>query len=343
MPTNIDAFSRDLLESIFRYGTGLNKPRDEEGPFLLKASGPSEEEDYFYSSDFQVAVSSVCRRWRAIALDDPVLWNTLHFRAPSDIRKARLFLSRTIPKNTATMGLNAMGFPEYPTQNLLDILILTVAPQEYVQGENLSQAQLAEIFSILTPETLRWRTFHLQVQDNDCRLCARRALTQDCGPAPNLETLQLYHFEDYEDAEDLWNIIHRPPRMCFRNIAPNLKHVSLIGVNLPWLSSPYLGELESLELALHPERIRPPYECWEMMLRSPNLRSLSILYSGPKQADEFDVSLTWPTADSGRRITLEHLEYLKLADLDSDYLVNTLELTHIPNLQKLELDLIEED
>ncbi|KAK7470040.1 hypothetical protein VKT23_001476 [Stygiomarasmius scandens] len=338
MPADIETFSRDLLAAIFRYGAQLNRPH-EETPFLLKASGPSE--DYFYSSSFQMTVSSVNRRWRTIALDDPTLWNTIHFRTPSDIQKARLFLSRTAPRSS--VGMNAMGFPEYPDQHLLDILILTVAPHEYIEGENLSQTELAEIFSILTPETLRWRTFYLKVEDNECRLRARRALTQDCGPAPNLVTLQLYHFEDYANSDDLWNIIHRPPRMCFRNIVPSLKHVSLIGVNLPWHSSPYLGELESLELALHPEKIRPPYECWEMMLRSPNLKSLSILYSGPKEPDGYDVTLVWPTPDSGRRITLDHLEHLKLSDLDPDYLITMLELMLMPNVQRLELDLIQDD
>ncbi|KAF5371308.1 hypothetical protein D9758_004269 [Tetrapyrgos nigripes] len=342
MSTGIETLPRSSLATIFRYGAVLDRPDESQTPFLLKASNTSE--DYTYSPDFQLAISSVSRRWRTIALDDATLWSTLHFRTPSDIQKARLFIPRSRPQNPSAIGLTEMGYPDYPSQNLLDILILTVAPDEYIEGENLSRTELAEIFNtLLIPETLRWRSFHLKVRDNECRIQARQALAHDCGPAPNLETLQLYHFQDYEDAEDLWNTIQTPPRMLFRNIVPNLRHISLVGVNLPWQSSPYLAELESLELALHPNGIRPPYECWEMMLRSPNLKNLSILYSGPREPEANNLTLMWPAPDSSRRITLTPLRHLRLVDLDPEYLISTLELMYLSKVQKLELDLVQED
>ncbi|KAJ7793755.1 hypothetical protein B0H14DRAFT_2925597 [Mycena olivaceomarginata] len=71
----------------------------------------------------------------------------------------------------------------------------------------------------------------------------------------DLQTLQLYHFEDYRTTQNLYIAIHRPPVVIFDNVLPALKNVSLIGA-------------------------------WDAILRrSPRLRRLRLHYSGPRAAD----------------------------------------------------------
>ncbi|KAF9014554.1 hypothetical protein BDZ89DRAFT_1094710 [Hymenopellis radicata] len=150
-----------------------------------------------------------------------------------------------------------------------DILISTVAQREHIPN--------------------RWRAFHLKIRNNDCKL---------------LETLQLYHFEDFDSSADLYIATYRRPVTIFSNDLPRIKNVSLIGVNLPWDESPYLHRLESLELALHLDNVRPSYIYWDNMLRgSPSLRRLLLHYSGPRisdgtQANAWPSSVTWPTEQS---------------------------------------------
>jgi hypothetical protein len=189
----------------------------------------------------------------------------------------------------------------------------------------------------------RWRAFHLKVRENECKLAARQYLSS-CGPAPNLETLQLYHFEDYRTSQNLYLATYRPPVMVFSNNLPRLKNVSLIGVNLPWADSPYLVHLHHLELALHPENIRPPYEYWDNMLRnSPELRALSLHYSGPARVanGDNDTKVVWPSTKE--RIYIEKLERLSLTDLDPDYLCLLFERLIMPGVKQLRLDLPDQD
>ncbi|KAF8059304.1 hypothetical protein FPV67DRAFT_1454493 [Lyophyllum atratum] len=210
---------------------------------------------------------------------------------------------------------------------------------DHIPGVTLCREELHQVFDIIRPHVKRWRAFHLKIRDHECKATARQHLSS-CGPAPNLETLQLYHFEDYRTSQNLYLATYRPPVMVFSNELPLLKNVSLIGVNLPWSRSPYLARLHTLELALHPETIRPPYEDWENMLRSPDLQTLSLHYSGPRVADG-DTKLVWPA--SKERIYIESLQNLSLTDLDPDYLCRLMGRLVLPRIKQLSLDLPDQD
>ncbi|CAK5284120.1 unnamed protein product [Mycena citricolor] len=188
------------------------------------------------------------------------------------------------------------------------------------------------IFALITPHVARWHAFHLKVRANECKLVARQALST-CGPAPMLETLQLYHFEDYRTSRNLYIATYRAPVIIFDNVLPALKNVSLIGVNLTWSHAPYLQQLHALELALHPDSIRPPYDAWDAMLRgSPHLRQLRLHYSGPRATDE-----------PNERVCVPGLEELSLTDLDPDHLARLLPALELPRLSTLALDLPDQD
>ncbi|KAF8895595.1 hypothetical protein BD779DRAFT_1397974, partial [Infundibulicybe gibba] len=315
--TSIHSLPVELLARIFILGAGFEYPYGS-SPFLLKPS-----EDYYAppSSNFALLVSATCVHWRTIALRTPDLWTVLHFREPSHIPRAEAFLKRA-----------------HQPHALFDILVDTVAPDEHIPGVTLSHNEITTIFELIIPHVHRWRAFHLKVRDNDCKLAARKSLST-CGAAPNLQTLQLYHFEDYRTAQNLYFATFRPPVMVFNNDLPALRNVSLIGVNLPWAQSPYLAFLHTLELALHSDNIRPPYQYWRSMLSSPQLHTLTIHYSGPKAED---APWSSPTADDPV-IPVPTLRVLSLTDLDSDYLCRLMDRLHLPAISHLSLDLSEQD
>ncbi|KAG5644544.1 hypothetical protein DXG03_008199 [Asterophora parasitica] len=318
-PAGIYSLPVELLTGIFVLGAGCDYPYAE-SPFLLK---PDQDLYAVPSSNFQLSASHVCRNWRHVALQTPSLWNVLHFREPVHIERAKEYLVRC-----ASSGY------------LLDILVDTVSEREYIPGVNLCREEIHQVFNLICPHVERWRAFHLKVQDHECKAAARQHLSS-CGPAPNLETLQLYHFEDYLTSQNLYLATYRPPVMVFSNDLPRLRNVSLIGVNLPWAQSPYLTHLHNLELALHPENIRPPYECWENMLRnSPDLRTLSLHYSGPRVANG-ETKLVWST--SKERVYIESLQHLSLTDLDPDYLCRLMGRLVLPGVKELSLDLPDQD
>ncbi|KAF9485922.1 hypothetical protein BDN70DRAFT_467010 [Pholiota conissans] len=317
-PTDIHALPVELLTWIFELGSAFDYPYTK-SPFLLK---PDQAFIYLPSHNFQV-VAHVCRHWRAVALRTQHLWTTLHIREEIHIERAEEYISRC--------SASIYTF---------DILIDTVAVEDHIPGITLYSHELERIFKLLLPVVHRWRTFHLKVRDQECKLVARKYLTS-CGPGPKLETLQLYHFEDFRSSDGLYRATYKPPVTIFNNALPCLKNVSLIGVNLPWKESLYLTKLHHLELALHLDSVRPPYRWWDRMLRgSPNLGSLSLHYSGPKKQDGSS-ELSWFSID--KKISLPKLHELSFTDLDPDFLCRLLERLQLPSLKRLMLDLREQD
>ena len=319
-PTGVHSLPVELLTRIFVLGAGFDYPYSR-SPFLLKP-----DQDYHPApcSNFQILVSHVCSHWRRIALRTSSLWTTLHFREPSHISRAQAYLNRCMTTGT----------------HLLDILVDTVAQEDHLPGVTLCKDEIRDVFEVIIPHVRRWRAFHLKIRDNECKGQARHYLGS-CGPAPRLETLQLYHFEDYQTPQNLYLATYRPPVIVFDNSLPHLKNVSLIGVNLPWAKSPYLKNLHNLELALHSDNIRPPYESWERMLRmSPDLQSLCLHYSGPR-AGTGDPSLEWSSTEEV--ILMKDLQHLSLTDLDPDYLCNLMRRVSLPAVKKISLDLPEQD
>ncbi|KAJ4482304.1 hypothetical protein J3R30DRAFT_3458315 [Lentinula aciculospora] len=348
--SRFDSFPSEVVAIIFELGTfselGKLQHSPEETPFVFESC--SKSNDYSYSPHFPVLVSHVSRKWRAIALNTPALWSTLFFDHASHLERGRAFLERCSPRGS--------GSPEFCSGYLLDIVIATVPfKRKTVQSDDsISKEELERIFDLLVPVTVRWRSLFLRVRDNTCKKVARDALGRNCGRAPNLEALQLYHFEDYNNVDELIEATIRDPVICFANDVPKLKYLSLIGVNLPWAQTPYLEGLNSLELALHPDKIRPPYEYWDSMLRrSPDLRKLILHYSGPKERwDEEgspDLAFAWQGDDLWRfdlpsdKIILDKLELLSLTDMDAPYLTRILERVYLPSVQRLVLELTSEE
>lgn len=319
-PTGVHSLPVELLSRIFILGASVTHG-SEESPFLLK---PDPNHNAADPSSFAVIVSHVSHHWRQVALHTHVLWNALHFRELSHISRGETFIARA----------------SRSTSYVLNILVDTVSEEDHTPGVTLYIEEICAIFELIIPRVSRWRAFHLKVCDNQCKVQARKYLGS-CGPAPHLETLQLYHFENYVTSQRLYLATYRPPVAVFSNTLPCLKHVSLIGVNLQWATSPYLKNLHNLELALHLDNIRPPYHWWDEMLRSsPHLKNLCLHYSGPREATG-DPNLAWKSV--GEKIRLEELEELRLTDLDPDYLCKLMKRLAVPNVRRLELELPDQD
>ncbi|KDQ62670.1 hypothetical protein JAAARDRAFT_54575 [Jaapia argillacea MUCL 33604] len=264
--------------------------------------------------NFEVLVSHVCRSWRNIALHTASLWTLIQFRDISHLDRAKAYVERS-------------------RNRLLDILVDTVDETHHIRGVTLFRDEFDPVFEIITPHVKRWRTLILKVRDLKCKGGARKHLST-CGTAPYLETLQLYHTEDWGSSQNLQLATAPPPVVIFDASLPSLVNVSLIGVNLTWDTAPYLCELKSLELALHIHGVRPTYSHWDHWLRaSPNLEKLSLHYSGP----QFMEDDPWPTDI----ITLPCLQELTVASLDPDYLIPLFQRLNMPQLRTLHLDLSE--
>lgn len=185
--SSIHALPVELLTRIFLLGANAEYPYHS-SPFLFCP-------DQVYTSpalDFQISVSQTCHHWRSIAINTPVLWSWIHFRERGHIDRAKTFLARCAPRSKS-----------YTSSHLLDILITTVSPRDPAPPASLFDNELDEIFKLLVPHTPRWRSFHLYVRDAHCKAIARHYLST-CGPAPSLVTLQLYHFEEFQCPDDLF-------------------------------------------------------------------------------------------------------------------------------------------
>lgn len=260
---------------------------------------------------FEILVSHVCRHWRSVALSTHTLWTTIHFRLLPHMNRAPYYLERS-------------------HRQLINILVDTCAVEEHVPGVTLFREEFMPIFHLVIPHIARWKSLSLKVRDRECKLGARTALNT-CGTAPNLEYLQLWHIENWASTEVLIRQIGPPPVDIFNRSLPALKHVVLIGVNVPWLSSSFLENLITIEFGLHSDEVRIPYNIWSRMLStSPNLYRMSLHYSGPKASTG-----EWPATV----ISLPGLRELELTDMEPQYTLQVLQRLSMPNVTRLQVEL----
>ncbi|KAI0081611.1 hypothetical protein K474DRAFT_1656418 [Panus rudis PR-1116 ss-1] len=291
---SINSLPTELIVHIFALGV-----QDEADPDSVPPGSPK----------FEVLVSHVCRYWREVALTASNLWTTIHFRTVPHMHRAEEYLSRS-------------------GRMLIDVVVDTTSETEHKPGFTLFRNEFRQVFSIVTPHIVRWRSLSLKVRDLQCKAAAREVLSS-CGSAPELQRLELWHIENWGNAEHLFDAIGPPPVVVFDESLPSLRSVSLIGVNLPWRYSSFLRNLISIQLALHSNDVRIPYPDWYRMLsESPGLRSLSLHYSGPKNGE-------WPED----RVRLEELREVSLTDMDSpEYVQKLFSRLYMPNVSTLKLE-----
>lgn len=290
---------------------------------------------------FELLVTRVCKRWREVAVEIPTLWSDIVFQDPFNLEKAAEYIRR------------AKGAP-------LDISIdCTVEEDEDIEDESEwwnedtvvekpEYLNLVGILDLLKPHVEQWKTFELMVSHFLLMKYALDILSQ-CGSAPMLETLALYHYEDTEEFETFSPAKYKEQDfVLFNNNVPKLKVVALWGVHLNWERTTFLSGLHELELAYHALDIRPSYRDFLRILKeSPQLNSLSLCQSGPA-----GMPVDWlesvrganaeQPADSASSelltISKPSVENLVLAFLPPDYVLALLDRLLLPNITSLALD-----
>ena len=322
------------------------------------------EEEHRPDLEFQVLVSHVCRRWREVALQTPNLWVHLTFNEgpPFDKSKAWIERSQGCP---LFIAINCAGDSDVEDfeddddddeeeeeeaedeQNFAHegeaaaegALSMTAATHRSSKlkgppGPPFSPQDLATIQTLIMPEVGRWFVFELIVEDYLIMHHTLQSLAA-APPAPELRHLHLYHYEDCEDYDTFRHPTLAAPTVPFGGHAPRMTHCAFWGVHLDWGRCDFLAGLEELELAYHTKDVRPSYADFaRMLVRSPNLETLTLCLSGPA-GDPRD----WPS----ERIELPSVRSLVLSFLEPAYAGALLERLVFPGLVDLALDFDQDD
>ncbi|KAI1789610.1 hypothetical protein LXA43DRAFT_559263 [Ganoderma leucocontextum] len=301
---------------------------------------------------FNVLVSHVCGRWRAVALDSSLLWTHIRFEGPPPWERALIYLDRagkaplsiSIDRTVEEDDDGSEG--DYDSEdedeakdNDPDLAIITEIMDTVV--EHIEHIQALEIMVSFYP--------HMH------RSLVKLGATPG---APMLEVLQLYHYEDTDD-HDHFKLLELcdQPFVLFSGNAPRLTHAALWGVHLNWSmeGTPFLAGLVDLELAYHARDVRPSFKDFTRILRaSPDLRTLTLSLSGPGGVPGEWASVNVSTDDdeddgsamfvhSSAPLVLSRLQNLVLAYLEPPYLLTLLPRLSLPALTELVLDLEDDD
>ncbi|KAI0372148.1 hypothetical protein BV20DRAFT_978386 [Pilatotrama ljubarskyi] len=299
---------------------------------------------------FNVLVSHVCARWRAVAIDNPLLWSHVRFIGDPPYDRATTYLERA---KGAPLAITI----DRTVQDEDDFSMSEEEPDE-PEDNDPDLEIIGGIMDLILPHVAHWQALQIMVSFYPHMHRALQALGA-AGPAPMLEVLQLYHYEDTDEHLRFKQPeLRAQPFRLFDGVAPRLTAVALWGVHLNWdkASSPFLSGLTDLELAYHARDVRPSFADFARILRSsPDLRTLTLCLSCPA-----GTPADWPPSgmpevapenadgaamdvDSTAPLVLPKLTDLVLAYLEPVYLLSLLPRLALPALTSLALDLEEDD
>lgn len=111
----ISDLANELLTMIFHFGQAISKEATEH-----------RHKSEAYHRHFEILASHVCRQWRAVAVQNPLLWTTVHFRIhphdldlPYGMASAYLERSRNVPVNLTVHRLFDINVGESYTKAYL--------------------------------------------------------------------------------------------------------------------------------------------------------------------------------------------------------------------------------
>ncbi|KAF8501012.1 hypothetical protein F5888DRAFT_1609567 [Russula emetica] len=308
--TPINALPNELLSFIFTLGSGAEEQGDDDDD----DDNGEEEDDEEDSTDehrqqlpFKVLVSHVCRRWRTVAIETPMLWTSLDFAEGPPFDKSRTWLERS--KEC--------------------LLVIQLDCTTGLSLDRVSPADLPVVRDLILPHVARWRVFELMVDDYQIMYGILSTLAT-IPEAPQLQVLRLYNYDNNDDYDHFQPPHLKQPFAPFCGRAPNLVEVGLWGVHVDWEACAFLRGLEELQLEYHAKDVRPPYEIFFRILRgSPDLHILTLSASGPDGNPE-----DWPLDV----IELTSVKHLILAFVEPSYASALMNRLVFPNLSTLALD-----
>ncbi|KAF5389171.1 hypothetical protein D9757_003520 [Collybiopsis confluens] len=326
-------------EQKYLSGSGKGKKSDKE-----EESDSENEDDRRLA--FQILVSHVCKHWRDVAIESPILWTSLHFDLGTSLDMAKIWLQRSkghpldieIDCTSPDDMVIEVDDDDEDEDEVLELTPHSDSNLELSSGEtmendtdtenrppHLTQAQVSEILDIIIPVVDRWKSFVVNATFYDSLYLILERFSK-CSAAPLLELLEMYHNEDCEEFESF-----SPPELSTRFVlfggnAPRLKSVDLWGVHLDWDASLLLlNNLHNLELAYHADDVRPSFETFSAILAgSPDLQTLSLAISGPSEGD-------WGTTP----IDIPSVKSLSICHHEPAYIERLLPLLHLPSVVEL--------
>ncbi|KAJ3763672.1 hypothetical protein EV360DRAFT_33014 [Lentinula raphanica] len=315
---------------------GVKKGRPDAADGQCDEEESSDEEENERHLPFQVLVSHVCRHFREVAIESPLLWTTIHYHAGTSLSMAKSWLERS-KGHPLQIEIDCHGPDDEEDEDDEEEESQSNSENEdaTAKSKHLTKDQISELMDILIPAVNRWQIFSVQANYYESIHLILERFSK-CSSAPLLEVLELYHYEDCEEFEHF-----SPPELStkftiFGGDAPKLKSVALWGVHIDWDTClTLLSDLHDLELAYHANDVRPSFQTFSSIITgSPELETLSLCLSGPSGSAS-DWGDTPIDVSSVKSLTLCHHE--------AAYVEALLPLLHLPNVTELYLDYDSED
>ncbi|GBE84943.1 hypothetical protein SCP_0701250 [Sparassis crispa] len=308
----------EIISHIFVLG-----PSRDNSPIPYGTVDKGDEHAEESSVDWELLVSHVCRRWRDIAIQNPMLWSTIHFE--KGMERSKVYLDRS------------RGVPLHVVVDFMSANTKQSSRRDYNRWRHL-----VDIFALIFPHVSRWRTFRLMLKEHMNMKLSIEELC-GCGAAPLLEELYLDVAEAkyYFLIPVICNPKHQEPIM-FRGFAPKLTHVSIRGAPVPWNRFDFVGGMVRLELAYHSHAFRPNFDAFAHMLcTSPELHTLILRNSGPIHCFKVLDGHIVPDDIGFRTISLPSVKKLVLTfeGDDAASVPSLVECLELPNVTDLQLSL----
>lgn len=337
-----------------------------------------EDEEEEPELPFQVLISHVCKRWRSVALDTPILWTHLHFEKGTSLDRHQAYIERAKnapleiiidcanESDTEDGDEDVSNYATNPVlqardRELVDCLRNSIDrsdpslpnlfndPDWHTKpgrdgyennSTELHDYTISELSEILDLVTPRVQQWRtLSVSVHDYRwMYLLLARLHQCPPAEILEVLELYVHDNDEE-----EISFHPRDLIarftlFQGQAPHLAHCVFWGVHLDWDAS--LGMLENLKELELAYHVEEVRPSYQMFE--------AILKSTNLQALLLSLSGPAGTEDDWRHagyniIQLPSLEELILRYHPLQYVCSLLRFIDTPNLRSLGLDFVDDD
>lgn len=261
-------------------------------------------------------ISSICSRWRTIALDTARLWASLVFTLP--ISQQQLSSSSACLRRSK--------------KHALDISI--DFRDEYwnwdEESRDFEAGEMEDVLDIILPHSSRWRSIEL-LTDTWTPIHTFLTCTQDIT-APVLETLSLSRCNAYfaRKGQKFEPSDKRAPLPLFGGShLPGLRQASFVGVHVDWTASK-LSNLHSLELKYHASDVTPSFDQFTHIIAAcPDLMHLTLLGWGPRL----------PEACRDRAmVVLPDLASFSFGFVDSAYAARLLSTISTPRLEAFALE-----
>ncbi|KDR85478.1 hypothetical protein GALMADRAFT_51362 [Galerina marginata CBS 339.88] len=240
-------------------------------------------------------LTSICRHWRTVALDDPTLWNAIWFRNPLRFEQGFAWLDRA---GNASIDIRINDTPQQPlTLETATLLI------------NRVFKKLSNI-----------RVMIIVVQDWDPALFIIHSLRR---VAEERLPMVLERFELHRAGSAYVQVgagyepsFYLQPMALFGGASvPSFRYLAVNGVHLDWEGSP-LVNLTALDIRRLPlEKVPSLHQFRAMLQNSPDLGKLVLDGAGP----QWPVQRTLDSLAGLQPISLPNLKVLVLGDFSTDY------------------------